>query len=271
MRTYSASLRAWPQQFSSSQQQHTPLPSCPLAAPSAGSCTPSQPHQRQLPTSPHRQHCHRRCPPARPPRPPQRGNHFAETSIKARQAIAELGARFIRNGCVVLVHGHSRVVLALLNRAVAQVRARWPAAPGSARAGSRGGGWARPGCCASRPPRPPRPHPAPSRPPAAAAAPAGQPVQRGGDRGAARQHRPHHGQGPERHGHPCHAGARLWRRVRHGALRHGAGARARCAGCVVGALGVWWARWVCGGRAGCVVGWLAPSCVLGCSAWGGAA
>lgn len=50
----------------------------------------------------------------------QRGNHFAETSIRARQAISELGARFIRNGCVVLVHGHSRVVLALLSRAVAQ-------------------------------------------------------------------------------------------------------------------------------------------------------
>jgi translation initiation factor 2B subunit (eIF-2B alpha/beta/delta family) len=55
--------------------------------------------------------------------PPQRGNHFAETSIKARQAISELGARFIRTGCSVLVHGHSRVVLALLSRAVAQVGA----------------------------------------------------------------------------------------------------------------------------------------------------
>lgn len=58
----------------------------------------------------------------------QRGHHFAETSTKARQTIAELGARFIRNNAVVLTHGHSRVVLALLSRAVAQV--------------GLGGGWA---------------------------------------------------------------------------------------------------------------------------------
>ena len=51
----------------------------------------------------------------------QRGNHFAETSVRARATIAELGARFIRPGSLVLVHGHSRVVLALLRRAVAQV------------------------------------------------------------------------------------------------------------------------------------------------------
>jgi hypothetical protein len=41
--------------------------------------------------------------------------------VRARAAIAELGARFIRPGSLVLVHGHSRVVLALLRRAVAQV------------------------------------------------------------------------------------------------------------------------------------------------------
>ncbi len=51
---------------------------------------------------------------------PQRGNHFAETSTRARQTIAELGARFIRNGMRVLAHGHSRVVLALLRLAVKQ-------------------------------------------------------------------------------------------------------------------------------------------------------
>lgn len=51
----------------------------------------------------------------------QRGNLFADTSTRARATIAELGARFIRPGCVLLTHGFSRVVLALLQRAVAQV------------------------------------------------------------------------------------------------------------------------------------------------------
>lgn len=51
----------------------------------------------------------------------QRGNYFAETSVRARATIAELGARFIRPGSILLVHGHSRVVLALLRKAVAQV------------------------------------------------------------------------------------------------------------------------------------------------------
>ena len=41
--------------------------------------------------------------------------------MRARQAIAELGERFIRSGFRVLVHGHSRVVLALLRKAVAAV------------------------------------------------------------------------------------------------------------------------------------------------------
>ena len=36
----------------------------------------------------------------------QRGNHFAETSTRARATIAELGARFVRSGNVVLCHGH---------------------------------------------------------------------------------------------------------------------------------------------------------------------
>ena len=36
----------------------------------------------------------------------QRGNHFAETSTRARATISELGARFIRSGNTVLCHGH---------------------------------------------------------------------------------------------------------------------------------------------------------------------
>lgn len=53
---------------------------------------------------------------------PQRGTHFAETSTRARQTIAELGSRFVRNNTVLLTHGYSRVVLDVLQRAVAQVR-----------------------------------------------------------------------------------------------------------------------------------------------------
>eukprot|EP00884_Botryococcus_braunii_P016301 jgi/Botrbrau1/3354/Bobra.0048s0048.1 len=50
----------------------------------------------------------------------ERGDHFADTSNRARQTIAELGARFIRSGSVVLTHGNSRVVLALLRKAASQ-------------------------------------------------------------------------------------------------------------------------------------------------------
>lgn len=46
-----------------------------------------------------------------------RGAQFAATSVRARATIADLGARFVRPGAVVLTHGHSRVVLALLRRA----------------------------------------------------------------------------------------------------------------------------------------------------------
>lgn len=49
----------------------------------------------------------------------ERGHHFADTSRRARAAIAEQGERFIRAGSTVLVHGHSRVVLAVLRRAAA--------------------------------------------------------------------------------------------------------------------------------------------------------
>jgi translation initiation factor eIF-2B subunit alpha len=50
----------------------------------------------------------------------ERGNTFAETSLKARAKIAELGECFIRDGSVVMTHGNSRVVMALLKRAAAQ-------------------------------------------------------------------------------------------------------------------------------------------------------
>ena len=50
----------------------------------------------------------------------ERGNTFAATSLKARAKIAELGECFIRDGSVVMTHGNSRVVLALLKRAAAQ-------------------------------------------------------------------------------------------------------------------------------------------------------
>ncbi len=48
----------------------------------------------------------------------------AETSKRARATIAELGERFIRKGATVLVHGHSRVAIAILRKAAAAVRAQ---------------------------------------------------------------------------------------------------------------------------------------------------
>mmetsp|Transcript_17165 Transcript_17165/g.20663 ORF Transcript_17165/g.20663 Transcript_17165/m.20663 type:complete len:394 (-) Transcript_17165:65-1246(-) len=50
----------------------------------------------------------------------ERGEDFAETSQEARTKIAELGRQFIRDGGVVLTHGFSRVVIALLNHAIAE-------------------------------------------------------------------------------------------------------------------------------------------------------
>lgn len=52
----------------------------------------------------------------------QRGEQFARTSTAARQTISELGERFIHMGMRILVHGYSRVVLALLKQAKLQVR-----------------------------------------------------------------------------------------------------------------------------------------------------
>lgn len=51
----------------------------------------------------------------------QRGMTFADTSMHARSVIAELGARFLSPNCVVMLHGYSRVVVSMLQRAVAQV------------------------------------------------------------------------------------------------------------------------------------------------------
>lgn len=51
----------------------------------------------------------------------QRGVKFEHLSTRARATIAELGSRFIRNGAVVLLHGYSRVALAVLQRARQQV------------------------------------------------------------------------------------------------------------------------------------------------------
>ena len=46
----------------------------------------------------------------------QRGKQFAETSTRARQTIAELGAGFVHQDAVVMLHGYSRVALALLQQ-----------------------------------------------------------------------------------------------------------------------------------------------------------
>lgn len=47
----------------------------------------------------------------------ERGRTFAETSKRARNIIAEHGERFVRPGSRILVHGHSRVALSVLERA----------------------------------------------------------------------------------------------------------------------------------------------------------
>lgn len=47
----------------------------------------------------------------------ERGRRFAETSKRAKNIIAEHGERFIRPGSRILVHGHSRVALSVLQKA----------------------------------------------------------------------------------------------------------------------------------------------------------
>lgn len=63
-----------------------------------------------------------RCSSTTAPHHQQRGEQFARTSTAARQTISELGERFIHMGMRILVHGYSRVVLALLKQAKLQVR-----------------------------------------------------------------------------------------------------------------------------------------------------
>ncbi|CAG9465655.1 unnamed protein product [Pedinophyceae sp. YPF-701] len=48
----------------------------------------------------------------------ERGRNFANTSLEARKAIASFGEEFVHDGARVLVHGYSRVVLALLTRCI---------------------------------------------------------------------------------------------------------------------------------------------------------
>ncbi|OAE19834.1 hypothetical protein AXG93_291s1150 [Marchantia polymorpha subsp. ruderalis] len=50
----------------------------------------------------------------------ERGEKFGEISLKARQTIANLGQEFVYDGSLILTHGYSRVVLALLKLAASQ-------------------------------------------------------------------------------------------------------------------------------------------------------
>ena len=49
----------------------------------------------------------------------RRGENFASMSLTSRSRIAEIGHSFVQDGCTVLTHGNSRVVMALLLRAAA--------------------------------------------------------------------------------------------------------------------------------------------------------
>ncbi|CAI5515601.1 unnamed protein product [Closterium sp. Naga37s-1] len=50
----------------------------------------------------------------------ERGQRFSGISLNARRTIAMLGQEFIADGCVILTHGFSQVVLALLSEAAAR-------------------------------------------------------------------------------------------------------------------------------------------------------
>ena len=50
----------------------------------------------------------------------ERGERFADTATESRKKISKFGDRFIHNGRVILVHGHSRVVMAVLKHAAQQ-------------------------------------------------------------------------------------------------------------------------------------------------------
>jgi translation initiation factor eIF-2B subunit alpha len=47
----------------------------------------------------------------------KRGEKIAGISLSSREHIAKVGHSFVEDGCTVLVHGHSRVVTALLLKA----------------------------------------------------------------------------------------------------------------------------------------------------------
>ncbi|KAH6559388.1 hypothetical protein KP509_1Z010300 [Ceratopteris richardii] len=49
----------------------------------------------------------------------ERGERFGDISLKARKTIAMIGQDFIRDGCTILIHGFSRVVLSILKLAAA--------------------------------------------------------------------------------------------------------------------------------------------------------
>jgi hypothetical protein len=50
----------------------------------------------------------------------RRGENFAGMSETSRSRIAEIGHSFVQDGCTVLTHGSSRVVMALLLKAAAE-------------------------------------------------------------------------------------------------------------------------------------------------------
>ena len=52
----------------------------------------------------------------------QRGDHFADFTMESHQKIVKYGDRFIRDGSVVLTHGHSPVVNAIITEAVSQLK-----------------------------------------------------------------------------------------------------------------------------------------------------
>lgn len=52
----------------------------------------------------------------------KRGENFAGISESSRVGIAEIGHSFVQDGCTVLTHGNSRVVMALLLKAAESKR-----------------------------------------------------------------------------------------------------------------------------------------------------
>lgn len=52
----------------------------------------------------------------------KRGENFAGISERSRLSIADIGHSFVQDGCSVLTHGNSRVVMALLLKAAESKR-----------------------------------------------------------------------------------------------------------------------------------------------------